>query len=178
MKVRLTAGQTSLKSARQKQKIQSICTLHNHHVNAIKRCVLNRMTQLLLTGDNFLLSLPSPVSASIIDQLADCLSDKLGRYLLRTLSLPGESQEIIAIVSAHSEHIVESITALQSNRKLPLKLLLYRVLNVERDDQQILSVDVKSTSGLHELIMLVKIETTDTSLRTTITHRIKAILYF
>ncbi|MCD2452516.1 NAD-glutamate dehydrogenase [Methylicorpusculum oleiharenae] len=176
MKVRLTAGQTSLKSARQKQKIQSICTLHNHHVNAIKRCVLNRMTQLLLTGDNFLLSLPSPVSASIIDQLADCLSDKLGRYLLRTLSLPGESQEIIAIVSAHSEHIVESITALQSSRKLPLKLLLYRVLNVERDEQQILSVDVKSTSGLHELIMLVKIETTNTSLRTTITHRIKAIL--
>ncbi|MDO9241676.1 MAG: NAD-glutamate dehydrogenase, partial [Methylicorpusculum sp.] len=174
--MRLTAGQTSLKSARQKQKIQSICALHNHELNTVKRCILNRLTQLLLTGDNFLFSLPVPLSASIIDQLADCLTDKSGGYLFRALSLPGEAQEIIAIVSAHSEHIVKSITALQSSRKLPLELLLYRVLNVERDEQQILSVDVKSISGLHELIMLIKIDTTDASLRTTIAQRIKAIL--
>lgn len=161
MKVFLTTGNFAIKTNRQRRKLKAVQYLLESDKNTEKRRFLIKLADILLFPDSYFISLPTPLLASLITQIFNCIEQDTEPFSVHPLELPNDQQQFAVISCPNLMYVVDLIVVLQENRNIPFQMLAHPVLSIKRQGQLITSLEDNGSVGTAQLLILLRLELFD-----------------
>jgi glutamate dehydrogenase len=157
----LTRDERAVKGTRQRQRLVAVQCLLDARKDHQRHRFLRKLADYLLFPDSYLLSLPAPLLAWLIDQMLDFIETKSEAVALKTIPLDGSDTRLLLINCPNVPHIVDSIMALQAKLDIAIELLAHPVLSVRRREGHVVFLETDVLLGGNELLIVIRLDYRD-----------------
>ncbi|WP_027158276.1 NAD-glutamate dehydrogenase domain-containing protein [Methylobacter luteus] len=161
MDILLTRDERAVKGTRQRQQLVAVQCLLDSHQDHQSRRFLRKLADYLLFPDGYLISLPAPLLAWLIDQTLDFIETKSEAVALKIVPLDNSDNRLLLVSCPNVPHIVDSIMALQTKLDIAVELLAHPVLSVRRREGQVVYLETDVLSGGTELLIVIRLDYRD-----------------
>ncbi|WP_036252819.1 NAD-glutamate dehydrogenase domain-containing protein [Methylobacter sp. BBA5.1] len=161
MDILLTSDDREVKGTRQRQQIVAVQHLLDTHKNYQKRRLLRKLADYLLFPDSYLITLPVPLLADLIDQTLEFIESRTETAAIKTIPLDSNDSRLLLVNCQNVPHVVDSIMALQAKLDIAIELLAHPVLSVRRHENHVLYLENEVISGGSELLIVIRLDYID-----------------